>query len=42
MNEILLTHKDDVIKKDEKEEEDLIMDIYDDIMKDINIGLLKI
>ena len=42
MNDILLTHKEDIIKKDEKEEEDLILDIYQDIMKDINIGLIKI
>ena len=42
INNILLTHKDDIIKKDEKEEEDLIMNIYDDIMKDINMGLIKI
>lgn len=42
MNDILLTHKDDIIKKDEKEEEDLILDIYDDIMKDISIGLIKV
>lgn len=42
MNDILLTHKEDIIKKDEKEEEDLILDIYQDIMKDIDIGLIKI
>lgn len=42
MNDILITHKNDIIKKDEKEEEDLILDIYDDIMNDINIGLIKI
>jgi TATA-box binding protein (TBP) (component of TFIID and TFIIIB) len=42
MNDILLTHKEDIIKKDEKQEEDLILNIYQDIMKDINIGLIKI
>lgn len=42
MNDILLTHKDDIIKKEEKEEEDMIMNIYDDIMKDVNVGLFKI
>lgn len=42
MNDILLTHKDDIIKKNEKEEEDIIMDIYNDIMKDVNMGLIKL
>jgi TATA-box binding protein (TBP) (component of TFIID and TFIIIB) len=42
MNEILLTHKDEIIKKDEKEEEEIIMNIYEGILKDINIGLIKI
>ena len=42
MNEILLTHKDEIIKKDEKEEEDLILDIYQDILKEINVGLIKV
>jgi len=42
MNDILLTHTDEIIKKDEQEEEDLILDIYKDIMKDINIGIIKI
>ena len=42
MNEILLSHKDEIIKKDEKEEEELILDIYQDILKEINIGLIKV
>jgi TATA-box binding protein (TBP) (component of TFIID and TFIIIB) len=42
MNEILLTHTDEIIKKDEQEEENLILDIYKDIIKDINIGIIKI
>ena len=42
MNDILLTHTDEIIKKDEQEEEDLILDIYKDIIKDINIGIIKI
>ena len=42
INEILLTHKDEIIKKDEKEEEDLILDIYQDILKEINVGLIKV
>ncbi len=42
INDILLTHKDEIIKKDEKEEEELILDLYKDIMKEVNIGLIKI
>ena len=42
INEILLTHKDEIIKKDEKEEEELILDIYQDILKEINVGLIKV
>ena len=34
--------KDEIIKKDEKEEEELILDIYEGILKDINIGLIKV
>ncbi len=42
MNEILLTHTDEIIKKDENEEEELILDIYKDIMKDVNMGIIKV
>lgn len=42
MNDILLTYKDEICKKDDKEESDLIMDIFNDIQKDINIGLIKV
>ena len=42
MNDILLTHTDDIIKKDEQEEEDLILYIYKDIMKDVDIGIIKV
>ena len=42
MNDILLTHTDEIIKKDEQEEEDLILDIYKDIMKDVDIGIIKV
>lgn len=42
INDILLTHTDEIIKKDEKEEETKILSIYKDIMKDINIGIIKI
>jgi len=42
INDILFTHKDEILKKDEKEEEELILDIYKDIMKEVNIGLIKV
>lgn len=42
MNDILTTHRDEIIKKDEKEEEELILDIYKSIMKEVNVGLLTI
>ncbi len=42
MNEILLTHTDEIIKKDENEEEELILDIYKDIMNDVNMGIIKV
>ena len=42
INNILTNHEDDIIKKNDKDEEDIIFNIYDDIIKDINIGLLKI
>jgi TATA-box binding protein (TBP) (component of TFIID and TFIIIB) len=42
MNDIIISYKDDIIKKDENEEDELIFDIYNDIIKDINIGLIKV
>lgn len=42
MNEILLTHTDEIIKKNEKEEEEIILDLYDNIMQEVNVGLLQI
>jgi len=42
MNEILLTHTDEIIKKNENEEEELILDIYKDIMKDVDLGIIKV
>jgi TATA-box binding protein (TBP) (component of TFIID and TFIIIB) len=42
MNDILLTHTDEIIKKDENEEEELILDIYKDIMNDVNMGIIKV
>jgi len=42
INEILLSHKDEIIKKNEKEDEELILDIYKGIMNDVNIGLIEV
>jgi TATA-box binding protein (TBP) (component of TFIID and TFIIIB) len=42
INNVLLSHKDEIIKKDEKEEEDTILGIYESILKDINIGLINV
>ena len=42
MNNILLTHTDEIIKKDENEEEELILDLYNDIMKDVDMGIIKV
>jgi TATA-box binding protein (TBP) (component of TFIID and TFIIIB) len=42
INNILINHKDDIIKKDDKQEENIILDIYDDIINDINIGLISL
>lgn len=41
-NNILLTHKNDIIKKEEKYEYDDTIKIYNEIMKDVNLGLIKI
>lgn len=42
INHIILNHVNDIIKKDDKEEEDLILNIYQNIIKEIDIGLIKI
>lgn len=42
INEILLSHKDEILKKNEKVEEELILDIYNGILEDINIGLVTV
>jgi TATA-box binding protein (TBP) (component of TFIID and TFIIIB) len=42
MNNILVTHSDEICKKDDKIEEDTILDIYNDILGDINSGLIDI
>ena len=42
INNILITHSEEISKKDEKDEEDLILDLYNDILKDIENGLIII
>lgn len=42
MNTILVTHSDEICKKDDKEEEDTILDMYNDILGDINSGLISL
>ena len=41
-NNILTTHKDDILKKEEKQEGEITMKLYNDIMKNVNLGLIKI
>lgn len=42
INNILITHYDEIIKKTEEEEEELIMSLYNDVMKDVEQGLVTI
>jgi len=42
VNDILVTHSDEICKSDDKDEEDLILDLYNDILKEVNIGLISI
>jgi hypothetical protein len=42
INNILITHSEEISKKDEKDEEDLILDLYNDILKDVESGLISI
>jgi TATA-box binding protein (TBP) (component of TFIID and TFIIIB) len=42
INNILVTHSDDISKKDDKDEEELILDLYDDILKDAETGLITL
>jgi TATA-box binding protein (TBP) (component of TFIID and TFIIIB) len=42
INNILITHSDEIIKKSEEEEESLILDLYDSVMKDVEKGLVII
>jgi len=42
INNILINHANDIIKKDDKEEEDIILNIYQNIIREIDVGLIKI
>jgi len=42
MNNILVTHSDEISKKDDKQEEDAILDIFNDILVDIDSGLINL
>jgi TATA-box binding protein (TBP) (component of TFIID and TFIIIB) len=42
MNNILVTHSDDISKNNEKDDEELILDMYNDILKDVDTGLISI
>lgn len=42
MNNILLTHSDEICKKDEKYEEDIILNLYNEVLKDIDNGLITL
>ena len=42
INNILITHSDEITKKSDEDEEELILNIYDDILKDVEKGLINI
>jgi TATA-box binding protein (TBP) (component of TFIID and TFIIIB) len=42
INNILITHSDEIIKKSDEEEEELILHLYNDVLKDIEQGLVDI
>lgn len=42
INNILITHYDEIIKKTEEEEEEIIMNLYNDVMNDVEKGLVDI
>lgn len=41
-NNIIITHSEEISKKDEKDEENLLLDLYNDILKDAESGLINI
>ena len=42
INNILFNHKDDIIKKDNRLEKDIIFKFYNEIMADVNCGLITL
>jgi len=42
INNILITHSDEIIKKSDEEEEELILHLYNDVLKDIDQGLVDL
>jgi len=42
INNILITHSDEIIKKSDEEEEELILNLYNDVLKDVEQGLVDI
>jgi TATA-box binding protein (TBP) (component of TFIID and TFIIIB) len=42
INNILITHSDEIIKKSDEEEEELILHLYNDVLKDASQGLVDI
>lgn len=42
INTIIITHSDEIIKKSDKDEEDTILNLYDNVMKEVEQGLITI
>lgn len=42
INNIFITHSDEIIKKSDEAEEELIMNLYNDVLKDVEKGLIDI
>jgi TATA-box binding protein (TBP) (component of TFIID and TFIIIB) len=42
INNILITHSDEIIKKSDEEEEEIILNLYNDVLKDAERGLIDI
>jgi TATA-box binding protein (TBP) (component of TFIID and TFIIIB) len=42
INNVLITHSDEIIKKSDEEEEELILHLYNDVLQDVEQGLVDI
>jgi len=42
INNIFVTHSDEIVKKSDETEEAIIMNLYDDVLKDVENGLIEI